>query len=327
MANPLFSTYRQGENRVTSTTLAVFERIDLALVQDLLNAASEGADLQAVTFENQLAGSGNSVPDAKISANFTWWFETKTVPGEYVAEGHARRQVREHAELLADQADACLFILTPDPARPSWFTQLDGIDDGARERVLWLSFRRLADEISELLSDPARVVGEQTRFLLSELVALYEMDGLLSADDTVIVAAARAWPAYHRTGAYVCQANRAFREGLTHLGFYADGSIQPLVARIKERHVAVPFTSAEARLCRAEGRAELGDVIEARLVEGDRSEGEPYDVFLLSAPNDPDTVDLGHSIKNDSGAGAWTQKQRYTSLKALRNGATITSQL
>ena len=27
---PLFSTYRQGENRVTSSMLAVFERIDLA---------------------------------------------------------------------------------------------------------------------------------------------------------------------------------------------------------------------------------------------------------------------------------------------------------
>ena len=27
--NPLFSTYRGGENRVTSSTLALFDRIDL----------------------------------------------------------------------------------------------------------------------------------------------------------------------------------------------------------------------------------------------------------------------------------------------------------
>ena len=36
-----------------------------------------------------------------------------------------------------------------------------------------------------------------------------------------------AWPEYERLHAYVCQPNRAFREGLTHFGFYADGQIQP----------------------------------------------------------------------------------------------------
>jgi hypothetical protein len=38
--NPLFSTYRQGENRVTSSMLAVFERIDLSLLETLLGAAA-----------------------------------------------------------------------------------------------------------------------------------------------------------------------------------------------------------------------------------------------------------------------------------------------
>ena len=37
---PLFSTYRQGENRVTSSLLAVFERIDLSAVARLLGAAT-----------------------------------------------------------------------------------------------------------------------------------------------------------------------------------------------------------------------------------------------------------------------------------------------
>lgn len=40
-----------------------------------------------------------------------------------------------------------------------------------------------------MTSDPTRVVGEQSRFLLNELVALYEADGLLTNDDTVVVAA------------------------------------------------------------------------------------------------------------------------------------------
>lgn len=36
MTNPLFSTYSQGENRVTGSLLAVFERISFALVEQIL---------------------------------------------------------------------------------------------------------------------------------------------------------------------------------------------------------------------------------------------------------------------------------------------------
>ncbi len=38
--NPLFSTYRQGENRLTSSRLAVFERMDLSLLEAILPAAA-----------------------------------------------------------------------------------------------------------------------------------------------------------------------------------------------------------------------------------------------------------------------------------------------
>jgi hypothetical protein len=68
---PLLSTYRTGENRVTSSTMAVFERIDLALVQELLRAVTGmGSELQAVSFENQVAAP-DTVPDAQISARFS----------------------------------------------------------------------------------------------------------------------------------------------------------------------------------------------------------------------------------------------------------------
>ena len=50
-----------------------------------------------------------------------------------------------------------------------------------------------------------RLVSEQVQFLLTELVALYEADGLLSPnDDTVVVAAKSAWGDYLTYGAYVC---------------------------------------------------------------------------------------------------------------------------
>ena len=66
---PLFSTYRQGENRVTASLMAVFERIDLSKVERILASASEDSALQLFSFENQVRGrSSSSVPDARISA-------------------------------------------------------------------------------------------------------------------------------------------------------------------------------------------------------------------------------------------------------------------
>lgn len=331
-ANPLFSTYRAGENRVTSSLVAVFERIDLALVRDILAAAAGlGDELRAVTFENQVV-SPDAVPDARISGRFTWWFETKTTRGAYATEGHSRRQLGEQASLLRDDADARLFVLTPDAARPAWFDDFGGrVDKAVRSRIIWLSFRQIATAIEEITTEPGRLLGEQTRFLLSELVGLFELDGLLTADDTVIVAARAAWPEYKSFAAYVCQPNRAFREGLTHFGFYADGAIQPLIARLRDYRPSVVFTGEEAQRLRGEGAGEVGNLIETLLEKKLRSHGETYGVVLLSGPDDPATVVLDKPIVNDikSASGrtwAWTLGQRYTSLQRLRS-ACFTSDL
>jgi hypothetical protein len=330
--NPLFSSYRAGENRVTSSTLAVFERIDLALVQELLgSAASAGPELTTVTFENLVPGHG-SVPDARISARFDWWFETKTTRGRYDTEGHGREQVRQHCKLLKGTPEAWLFVLTPDAASPAWFDQLDGIDDSVKARVLWVGFCDLADAIRTITSDSTRVVGEQTRFLLSELVALYEMDGLLTNDDTVVVAARDAWPEYQWTHAYVWQPDKPFRVGLTHLGFYADKAIQPLVPRILQSLPSVPFTRGEAKARRAHGAPEVGDLIDQLLDAGSRTEGNSHGVLLLTGPSDPDTVRLAQPVQNDtvtaSGRNcAWTRSRRYTQLARLRSGVTRIGEL
>lgn len=332
MPKPLLSTYRTGENRVTSSTMAVFERIDLALVQELLRAVTGmGSELQAVSFENQVAAP-DTVPDAQISARFSWWFETKTETDAYASEGHGRTQLREHSKLLHDP-DALLFVITPDPVRPAWFETLDGLADATyRERILWFSFRDLAEAIGKLITDPARVTGEQTRFLLAELVSLYEADGLLSADDTVVVAARAAWPEYQRRAAYICQPNRPFRAGLKYFGFYAEGVIQPLIPRIRQHHVAVLFTPAEAITRRAIGETEVADLIDHLLDEGSRTDGESYDVLLLTGPDDPQTVRLQAPITNDTVTESgkpwgWTLSQRYTSLDKLTSGITRTSEL
>lgn len=77
----------------------------------------------------------------------------------------------------------------------------------------------------------------------------------------------------------------------------------------------------------------VGEVIETLLDDGPREEGKQYQVFLLSGPEDPDTVRLAHPIANDTVAEsgrpwAWTMGQRYVSLAGLtRPGVTVTSDL
>jgi hypothetical protein len=332
MPNPLFSTYRGGENRVTSSIMAVFERIDLALVQELLEAATgTGEELRTVTFENQVVNQG-AVPDARISARFTWWFETKTARGGYAVEGHDRNQVRAHAQQLEDDPHARLFVLTPDPVKPSWFDQLDGVKESVREQVVWLSFKDLADTITGIIADPARLIGEQTRFLLIELVALFESDGLLTNDDTVVVAARSAWQEYLNYSAYICQPDRTFREGISHFGFYYQASIQPRVAQIRAYHPAVTFTGAETDRLRDAEEHRLAELIDRVLTDRVRVEGDSHGVVLLSGPDDGDTVQLNAPVVNDTKTEsgkpwAWTLSQRYTRLDRLRSGVTRTSQL
>jgi hypothetical protein len=332
MPNPLFSTYRGGENRVTSSLMAVFERIGLALVQELLEAATgTGEELRTVTFENQVVNVG-AVPDARISARFTWWFETKTARGGYTAEGHDRDQVRAHAQQLEDDPHARLFVLTPDPVTPSWFERLSGVNEAVRQQVVWLSFKDLADAITGILAVSTRLIGEQSRFLLTELVALFEADGLLTNDDAVVVAAKSAWLEYLRYSAYICQPDRTFREGISHFGFYYHGSIQSKVAKIRAYHPAVAFSPTEAARLSDAGEHGRADLIDRALTDGVRVEGNSHGVMLLSGPSGADTVQLDAPIVNDTktAAGrtwAWTLSQRYTRLDRLRSGVTRTSQL
>jgi hypothetical protein len=154
-------------------------------------------------------------------------------------------------------------------------------------------------------------------------------------DEVVVVAARNAYPEYLRRSVYVCQPNRSFRDGLTRMGFYANGAIQRPLPRIRYREDLVTFTRQEAA-ARRSGSAvdrQIGEVIELLLADGPREEGKQYEVFLLAGPEDPDTPRLDRPIINDtvSKSGrpiAWTRGQRYVCLADLtRPGVTVTSQL
>lgn len=323
--NPLFSTYRQGENRVTSSMLAVFERIDLSLLEEILAAAAGEASLQMVTFTNQPPSKGRSVPDARVSAQFAYWFEVKTTRNALDAH-----QLAEHlTNLGGNSGEERLFVVTPDAEQP------DAIAALSDPRVVWFNFRSLHDAVDAAVSDPQGTVSEQARFLLRELQALLIEDGLVDTDEVVVVAARFAYPEYLKRGVYVCQAERAFRGGLTHMGFYANSAIQPHVARIRYREDLVTFTREEAAARAAGSDVDrlVGEVVQALLDDGPREEGKQYQVFLLSGPEDPDTVRLAQPITNDTVAEsgrpwAWTMGQRYVSLAGLtRPGVTVTSDL
>ena len=288
--NPLFSTYRQGENRVTSS-MAVFERIGLSLLESILAAASGESSLQMVSFTNQPAGKGHSVPDARISARFAYWFEIKTSRN---ALGQV--QLAEHLSNLDDESEERLFVITPDAQQPEVITAFGD------PRVVWFSFRSLYDAIDSVAKDPAGLMPEQARFLLRELQALLVEDVLVDNDDVVIVTARFAYPEYLKHSVYICQDGRAFRDGLTHMGFYANAAIQAHVPCIRHREDHVMFTPDEATTRKASSGTDrmLGEIIETALAAGTREAGKQYQIFLLSEPEDPETVCLARPIENDT---------------------------
>jgi hypothetical protein len=151
----------------------------------------------------------------------------------------------------------------------------------------------------------------------------------------VVVAARFAYPEYLKRSVYVCQAGRAFRGGLFHMGFYANSAIQRHIPHIwyREDSVTLGLEEAAARDGGSDTDRLMGEVIRALLAHGPREEGKQYQVFLLSGPKDPDTVRLARPITNDTVAEsgrpwAWTMGQRYVSLADLtRPGVTVTSDL
>jgi hypothetical protein len=305
--------------------LAVFERIDLSLLEAILSSAAGESSLQMVSFTNQPPGRGQSIPDARISARFAYWFEVKTVRNALGAH-----QLTEHlSNLVSEGNDERLFVVTPDAEQPAVIATLHD------PRVVWFNFRALHDAIDAAAMDSLGTISEQALFLLRELQALLVNDGLVDNDDVVVVAARFAYPEYLKRSVYICQAERAFRDGLTHLGFYAEGAIQTYVPRITYGEDLVTFTreSAAIRQVGSDVDRVVGDVIETDLATGTREDSKQYQVFLLSEPNDPDTVRLVQPIVNDTVAEsgrpwAWTMGQRYASLTDLtRPGVTVTSHL
>lgn len=331
--NPLFSRYRQGENRVTASILAVFERIDPSITEQLLTFVIE-EDVPLISYTNQLVGS-DSVPDASISASFTYLFEIKTESNAVDLE-----QLGNHLKHLTGKAlHERLFLLTPDAVQPLAVSKLAESDP----RIVWFNFFDLDSAIESALSEPLLTISELQRYLLRELQALFDAEGLLAFADVVVVPAREGYLTYLAHGAYVCQPNRTFKHGLSRMAFYANGEIKPSVPRILLQEPEVELDDwMETQLLNIIDHEAYGggnrlqvrraEVLLGLLQENIIHKGEAFQLFLLTSPSEPETVTLRSSIKNTSQSEsgriiAWVRSQRYVTLTALESGVMTTTAL
>ena len=317
---PLFSTYQQGENRVTASTLAVLQRLGLHLTERILGGLLGEADLTLVRFIPLPATHGPGNPDGEISAQFRFLFEVKTTPGA-LDSAHAAALKIAYLDKLGGDPNGRLIVLTPDLACPGTLSDLDD------QRVVWVNFVALAETLGAVLSDDREPASEHERYLIRELLALFEADGLLDDRDTVVVAARTAYGFYLTYGAYVCQPDRPMRQ-VARMAFYTGRQIKPEVPTILgHRHSVVFDETAAATLAQsAHGiDQEIGRLIARCLTDGTHTPGDVHDVYLLTPADAAETLLLRQPVDH-LGSFAFTMGERYVRSAQLAT-ATTTDQL
>jgi hypothetical protein len=330
--NPLFSTYRQGENRITSTILAVFAHINSGIVEDVLGTLLAD-EFSLLTFENQVRGE-QSVPDGIVRGPSAIYLETKRTTNDVDTA-----QLERHLEQLAEEpADSRrLLVLTPDAERPD---TLDQVDDNSR--IEWVNFDGLSSAIETVLDretgsagDTSAIPTEREAFLLCELNRLLYDEELVSGreDRVLVVPARRAWPEYKETDCYFCQPYRSFRPS-DHMAFYADGEIKKRIPRINDTIESVELSKAGIKTVDSDLQDRLNDAIEKLCeIDSERLGREQKVVFIDRFCDNDAGITLSNAVENDKTAKdsnkrvAFVQNQRYVSLSDLRTEPECTSEL
>jgi len=355
MPSPLFSRYSQGENRVTASILAVFERLSFSLVERVLQILCEDSNIPLLEIRNQFRTKGaGGIPDGVIQASFAYWIETKTIHNAIgldheLDDGRpVNRQLKAHLDALEEWPNAGkkrLLVLTPDYEEPQAIASLNS------DLVVWASFNDLYSAIVAItatdeswLTSDALPSSEQERFLLRELVQMLLAEGLVNSGrpDSVLIAPARsAIGDYRNFSVYVCQPFRSFQR-VEYIGFYHNGLIDRRIAKILGEpieEVALTKNALEESNLTPETK-DLGPEVKKMFYElvdkleklgGDRL-GGTFKVFFLSPFDSPDTIKLSQDIKNDlrNPTGrpyAFTQNQRYVPMSALRKNPATTTEL
>lgn len=327
MTTPLFSTYRQGENRVTATFLGVLQRLSLPNIDRILQRllCEDGESYNLVSFENQIRTKG-SVPDARIRMGNTIWIETKT-------ERNAVRpgQIGRHLKSVGE--GEVLLVLTPDESRPA---VLD-VDKTHKGKIAWSNFSALSDVIGEILADEDEPPTEREAFLLRELVLMFREDGLLSSEGptVAVVGASHGWPMYEALSVYRCSLTLPFRSAdrFHYIAFYADGEIKKAVPKVKAVIGSINLTRQEEVESLASPAKELAQNLFHKISQNRdqrRWFGDDFKVMFLSEPGDPDTKRLSKAIANNKIGRSGKRvpflygKPRYVSLDSLQKARTTT---
>ena len=312
MATNLFSSYRQGEDRVTSTFLAVLQRLSLPNIDRILGTLLQENSFSLVTFQNQPKGIG-SRPDGRIGTGSSIWIETKTSPNAV-----RRDQVETHLDALRDGEN--LLLLTPDRTQPA----------GLPKKVIWSGFDTLVHSIEEILEDKEEPPSEREAFLLREFVSMLRQDGLIgSTQSRVMVLAARAaWPMYESLGVYRCSIDKpmARLRDSDYMAFYVAGEVKPLVPSIKSVIESIdmyqPGTYESLGNLQKKLVGELREKIDRHQQQHEFTQS--FKVIFLSHPDDEETIRLQGPIINDQkdkngNAVPFTYgNPRYVTLESLK---------
>jgi hypothetical protein len=223
MANSIFSTYSTPENRVTSTILAVFEKINSTTVTRILQVLMEDSTIELIEYENQVKAT-DSVPDGRIKGLFDYLIETKVV-----ADSIKKKQIENHCKSLKYDFSR-LLILTPDFEYPSILNELDS---KYSEKIIWGNFDKIIEGIDSVLQESILLLDRE-KFLLLELKE-FIINERLTAENyskkALIVPAGKAWSFYQTYTIYRCQPNRTFKP-TSYMGFYADRQIKEYFPKI-----------------------------------------------------------------------------------------------
>lgn len=157
------------------------------------------------------------------------------------------------------------------------------------------------------------------------------LDGRPAAAESiaVVVPAQGAWPFYQEHHAYICQPGRYFRQ-VSHVGFYAEKSVQAEVPKVLERLERVRWTREEIGQ-----RMRSGSTYDARIAEIIRTsrdagwDRDEYQLFILTAPDNGGYsrghVTLTAPLVNErvGKASAWVRRQRYVAVDKLQQAKTL----
>jgi len=328
MTNSIFSTYSTAENRVTSTILAVFEKLNSSTVTRILQVLMEDSTIELIEYENQVKFS-DSVPDGRIKGMFDYIIETKVVPNTI-----NKKQIINHCGLLMYDFSR-LLVLTPDFDYPKTLKELDS---KYTDKIIWGNFDKILEGINSVLQESILLIDRE-KFLLLELKE-FIINQRLTAEDysqkALIISAGFAWGFYKKYSIYRCQANRTFQQS-SYMGFYADGQIKEYFPRILGYIDSLNIqtdnldTIGINTVNGANEQSILKKINEIKSKLQPNEWNENYKYIVLTGINDEETFKNTNPIVNDktsySDKGtAFVQKQTYLNINKLK-GIKYTSEL